>query len=244
VIGLVGALKEEVGELCSQFGLRPIPAERGMRLYKGRLGGEDVFAVQSGIGRYNAERATGFLLRRHPVRLVVALGFGGGLSPALRPGELVLCLRLHCESAPGGCCRPDPGFLSLAARASSAESLQVRLGNSVTVGRLVTRSSEKLALGQAYRAQAVDMESYWVARLACSHRVPFIAVRAISDPLQQSIPRLDRVLGPAGDLSWRRALVRFATHPCELARLPRLGLNARTAARALAAFVGALVARL
>ena len=244
MIGLVGALNEEVGELRRQFGLRSIPAARGMRLYKGRLGGEELFVAQTGVGRDNAERATGFLLRRHPVRLVVALGFAGGLSPALRPGELVLCLRLHCESAPGGCCRPDPGFLSLAARASSAESLQVRLGNSVTVPRLVTRSSEKLALGQAYRAQAVDMESYWIARLACEHRVPFIAVRAISDPLGGPMPRLERVLGPAGELSWARALVRFATHPCELARLPRLGLNARAAAHALAAFVGALVARL
>jgi len=244
VVGLVGALKEEVAELRRRLGLRPTASPRGVQLFRGRVGSLEILLAQAGMGRANAERATRFLVRRYPLQLVIALGFAGGLSPAMLAGELVLCLRLHCEALPEAICRPDPGYLSLAARCSGAEPRRLRLGNSLTVLRLVSRPVEKRALGETWGAQAVDMESYWVARAAAEAEVPFLAVRAISDPLELRMPPLDQVMGEDGSLSWPRALGRFLTHPAELVRLPRIGANAQLAARNLAEFTEAMLARL
>jgi nucleoside phosphorylase len=244
VVGLVAALRDEVTELRRRLELRPAASPHGARLFRGQVGGQDVVLAQSGSGRENAERATRFLLRRYPLQLVVALGFAGGLSPALLAGELVLCMRLRCQSVPEGLCRPHPGFLSVAARCAVGEPLRLRLGNSVTVARLSTTPLEKRQLGECWDAQAADRESFWIARAAAEGEVPFLALRAITDPLGFSPPPLDRLLAPDGSVDWWKAAGRFLTHPAELARLPRVGLNAAVAARNLAEFAGALLARL
>ncbi|HEX2924489.1 MAG TPA: hypothetical protein VHS28_10755 [Chloroflexota bacterium] len=110
--------------------------------------------------------------------------------------------------------------------------------------RPVSLPDEKDAVGKSFGAVAVDMESYWVAAISKDRRVPFLAVRAISDQLGQSLPRVDRFVGEEGQLLWMGAAMHFATHPVDLLKLPSLYRGASSAAGSLTGFLIDLVPRL
>jgi nucleoside phosphorylase len=54
--------------------------------------------------------------------------------------------------------------------------------------RLLSSPQEKAAAFAQTGALAIDMESHHVARAAAAHGLPFIAIRAISDRADQTLP--------------------------------------------------------
>jgi len=63
------------------------------------------------------------------------------------------------------------------------------------------------------------METYWIARFAAGHGIPFLAVRAISDSASESLLPFDRFINATGAWLWKEALRYFLARPTELAIL-------------------------
>jgi adenosylhomocysteine nucleosidase len=84
----------------------------------------------------------------------------------------------------------------------------------LTVDEIISRSADKRALGESHGALAVDMESWAVGEVCRQDKVPFLAVRIISDAVDEELPgELDNMLrqksaaGLAGAVAgalWRR----------------------------------------
>jgi adenosylhomocysteine nucleosidase len=64
----------------------------------------------------------------------------------------------------------------------------VHVGRLLTVDEIVRLPHEKRALGEKHGALAVDMESCAVAEVCRRHRVRFLAVRIISDAVDDELP--------------------------------------------------------
>jgi adenosylhomocysteine nucleosidase len=169
-IGIVVALEREIRPLVRTYDRVPHSHDGRTLMF---FESEGTAVVCGGIGPEAARRATGTLIAIHKPQLIVSAGFAGGLDDSLAAGD-VFCPRLVIDALDGS--RFDAGG---------------RSGQLVSFGT-IAGTEQKAKLAKAYQAQAVDMEAAAVARAASCHRVPFCAVKAISDELDFEMPGLER----------------------------------------------------
>ncbi len=249
MLAITGAFGQEVVDLRRQMVIEESVARCGFRLYRGKLKSKDTLLVQTGMGRQRAENATQFVLERYPVTAIISLGFAGALNPELRIGDVVVCSTLYGQTGSGQekqdePCAPDANLLSLASQGAGDRATRFHLGSGVTVLQLNASTQKMQGLSETYHADIVDMESYWIARIASARQIPFIAIRSISDNMQSSVQPFDRILDSDGELLWKKAALCFLLHPWYLLNVFTLYRNSRPAKRNLAAFVADLVAKI
>jgi nucleoside phosphorylase len=209
------ALERELSSVARALGV----ARRGSAV-RGRIAGGEVVAHAVGIGE-GARRA---LAEERP-RVLVSCGFAGGLDPALAPGDLLLATAVRTED--GDVLAPPEGARRAAAAALSG--LRVSQGELLCTTAVAATPDEKRKLA-ATGALAVDMESHPAARAAKEAGTPWLAVRAIVDPLESSLPPFTREAH--GGYLWP-ALQHALSGPRAAAGLVRLARDARRAGDAL-----------
>jgi nucleoside phosphorylase len=187
---------------------------------RGQLSGSEVVAVAIGMGG-DARRT---LAEQRP-RLVVSCGFSGGLDASLSAGDLVLATAV---STPGGEALAAPEA-PLQRAAAALDGLRCARGEIVCTTSVAASPEEKRAVAGG-GALAIDMESYPVARAAVEAGVPWLALRAIVDPLGSSLPTFAREA--RGHYLWPALRYAFSG-PRAAAGLVRLARNARLAGAAL-----------
>ena len=212
---LVAALERELRSVSRALGL-----SRRQDGARGRLGGSDLIAIAVGMG--GGVRAA---VSAAEPRMVVSCGFSGGLDARLRPGDLVLATAVRDENG-DRLAAPEP--LRRVA-AAALESLGCIEGEIVCTTAVAATPEEKRALARP-GAAAVDMESFTAARAATEAGIPWLALRAVVDPLEATLPPFTREphRNPVGP-----ALRYAASGPRAFRNLVRLALGARRASAAL-----------
>jgi len=234
LLALLAAMKLEIEPLKRQMEIQRQFRADGCLVYEGRYQGQPTLLVQTGVGGHRAEAATKYVLDNYQVQTIISLGFAGGLVPGLKAGELVICRRLlHGQSPALDSAAP---LVELARRITGSTEASL-----VTVSRPANQRHQKEALAQTYSAQAVDMESYWVAATAARHGTPVLVARVISDPLGYDLPNLEGISSASGEWNQRKAFFYFAGHPLETLRLSRLYFGHRRAKQNLVRFVNSFV---
>jgi adenosylhomocysteine nucleosidase len=107
---------------------------------------------------------------------LISFGIAGGLSSKLRPGSLVVADEVITD------------FDRYPAISSSATMIRAHVGPIYGSWTIVATPAEKRALRRRTGALAVDMESGSVARVAMEAGLPFIAIRAVADPVTRALP--------------------------------------------------------
>ena len=124
--------------------------------------------------------------------------------------------------------------LRLVIDANDGSRTEVGSGSGVLVSfNAVADARQKLKLGKAYRADAVDMEAAAVARGADAHGTPFVAVKAISDEAGFEMPSLDKFIARDGQFQAGRFALYAALRPWLWPGVVRLRANTQKASRAL-----------
>ncbi|MGR9052757.1 MAG: phosphorylase family protein, partial [Gammaproteobacteria bacterium] len=99
---------------------------------------------------------------------------------------------------------------------------------------LVVDSSGKAQLHRQTGADVLDMETVAVAKVALERNVPFLAVRAIADPVNMSLPlAVVHALNGDGEVELPRLFSYLLRHPGELPDLIRLGRYFNSAKKTL-----------
>jgi adenosylhomocysteine nucleosidase len=246
MLAILGAFGQEIVDLRRQMVIEEVVARRDCKLYRGKFKNKDALLVKTGMGKERAENATKFILEGYPVTAIISLGFAGGLAPELKIGDVVVCSTLLGSSGLGQeeqmlePFAPDANLLALASQGPGDRSISFRLGSGVTVLQLESSTQKLHGLGETFHADIVDMESYWIARIASDRQVPFIAIRSISDTSQHSVQPFDRILTVDGEVLWKKAVLCFLLHPQYLMNTFALFRNTRLAKRNLAAFISHL----
>jgi adenosylhomocysteine nucleosidase len=166
---LVGQLKRCVTTRCASY------VE-----HAGQLASKHVVVAESGVGRAAAAKATEDLIAVSHPAWVVAAGFAAAIQPQLRRGQIVMAdhvLDVHGRQ------------LSMGLKVDPAAAMQgCHVGGLLTIDRLVRTPQEKQELGASYHALACDMETMAVAEACRQAKVRFMAVRVISDALDDRMP--------------------------------------------------------
>ena len=242
LILLLGAFGQEIDGLRRKLDVDKVTSERGYELYCGNYENRDILLVRTGMGKKRAENATESVLGNYPVTAIVSLGFAGGLNPELEIGDVVLCSTLYCEN---GSDQENPEAAPLSSDANltalASESLEeikvnYHIGTCVSVLELESDLERQQELAETFNADMVEMESYWIAKIAADHEIPFIAIRSMSDS-GNDIQPFDEILSEEGDLLWDEAIVSFTLHPQYLFKVFNLYLNVRVAHENLTACV-------
>jgi len=178
-----------------------------------------------------------------PCAAALAVGVAAGLTPCLRPGDVVIAARVtrgrQTTAAPDIVC--DAEWLDWARSALDRSGGRCRVGPIATVGEVLATGDAKRALAEMSGALAADMESWAIASVAAARAIPFLAIRVILDPATEDLPvAIDRLLDERGDPR-ARLLARFLfAHPFALPALLSLGWRTRTASARLARTLASL----
>jgi adenosylhomocysteine nucleosidase len=181
------------------------------------------YPVLAGGGTPAGAAETAERLVRDGVRALVSFGLAGGLDPALRPGAMVVP---DVVLADGQIFRVDT---DLAARFGGLTGHRLLAGETIVADALTKRD-----LFVATGAQAVDLESGSVARLAASHGLPFAVVRAICDPAERDLPPAALIaLDRHGAIGLMAVLGSVFRHPGQIPALLALAGDTSRARRSL-----------
>jgi adenosylhomocysteine nucleosidase len=247
MLAFLAALGIEAACLTRQMRVERVSRGPTWRTYLGTVGDREILLVQTGMGRMRAEPATRSLLEMYDVDAVISFGFGGALRDDLDAGDLVLASALYAvgESFPAEpiaeASSVDDRLRTQAGQLLEDAGVAWTTGAFVTMTKLVTDSEEKRKLGEAYRAAIVDMESSWIAHIASRKTVPFVALRAVSDTLQEGILPFEHLMTSSGTWKWRETVTFFLRRPGRVKGLFHLAANARRARRCLSVALRRLV---
>ena len=201
-IGVIGAMDSEIGYLIAELKNESVTEICGCSFHAGVLYGRCVTILKCGIGKVNAARGTQLLLERFMPDALLNTGIAGALDPSLRVGDTVIATGFVQHDfdvtafghAPGYLCtgehhdRPTvftPERDLLSAIKQAAEGLLVKRtlkqGLIATGDIFVADPETRRHIRKRFNAIAVDMEGAAIAQTAAYARIPFAALRVISD---------------------------------------------------------------
>jgi adenosylhomocysteine nucleosidase len=244
MIAVLGAMAQEVAGLRRLMVVEEVRRDGVCRTWRGRRRGQGVLLVETGIGRLRAERAVAHVLDSSAFTVVLSVGFGGALCNGFGIGDVVVCRALCADVAPAGeLLDLDGKLLGLCRRVGGELHQLVKIveGTCVTVGLPVCRVQRRVELARDYDAGLVDMESYWIGRIALARGLPFLCIRCVSDSAEQELPAFDRMMTREGKWRVGATASHFLRNPWNVGRLARLRAQERVAGRQLTVFLDALV---
>ncbi len=192
-VGIVFALSIEAGCFVDTLSQIRVTRGDGFIARQGRRGAREVVLVESGPGGPCAAMAAQALIDAYRPRLMVSAGFAGGLDALARRQDLVVATSLTRLPSPSGRGAGGEGSEMTLDPAGVVPWLDevpdLHRGRLITCDRVIRLREEKQELGRRHAALAVDMETYAVAEVCQARTVDFLAVRAISDAVDDELPR-------------------------------------------------------
>lgn len=203
MIGIIGAMDEEVAKLKEEMEHVKVLTKASMDFYQGTIGGHEVVIVRSGIGKVNAAVCTQILADTFSVRCIINTGIAGSLRSEINIGDIVLCTDAveHDMDAVafgyplGQIPRMDTlsfeadASLRAAAKAACQKvlpDLGVYEGRVVSGDQFVSDGQKKEWLLSTFDGLCTEMEGAAIGHAAYVNHIPFLVIRAISDKADHS----------------------------------------------------------
>lgn len=203
MIGIIGAMEEEVAELVAVMENTEKSEIAGMVFNKGKFAGKDVVIVRSGIGKVNAAICTQILATVYKVDSVINTGVAGSLRAEIDIGDIVLSTDAvqHDMDTTGFGYEPgiiprmkesyfkgDAKLLGLAEEACRVATPDIKAfkGRVVSGDQFISDKAVKERLVKQFDGYCCEMEGAAIAQAAYLNRIPFLVIRAISDKADDS----------------------------------------------------------
>lgn len=195
----------------------------------------DATVVLTGAGVRQAADAAANIPRAEweAAGICISTGLAGALRPEYGLGDLLAARSVLTADGKGPAVETDAELISLAGECGARI-----VERFLTAGEVAGTAKEKQRLGEF--GDAVEMESFELLRAASARGIPAVAVRAISDTVDEDLPLdMNQVFTEAGQVSIPRVLGQVARRPQALPGLVRLGRQSQDAAESLARFLDA-----
>ena len=198
MIGIIGAMDEEVAMLKEKLTEVQVETKAAMDFYKGKLEGKDVVVVRSGIGKVNAAMCAQILVDVYHADHVINTGIAGSLKAEINIGDIVLSTDAlqHDMDATGFGYEPaeiplmgkktfeaDASLRSLIAETCREVNPEIGVfeGRVVSGDQFISDGDVKDRLVRMFAPYCTEMEGAAIAQAAWLNQIPFVIIRAISD---------------------------------------------------------------
>ncbi len=202
IIGIIGAMEEEVSMLIDEMTEKEEQKIAGMVFYKGTLRKKKAVVVQSGIGKVNMAVCTQILIDRFDVSHLINTGVAGGLYKDIEVGDIVISSDAlqHDMDATGFGYEPgiiprmevsvfeaDQEMIKTAKEVCSEVNPDIRCftGRVISGDQFISDNDKKHELIERFHGYCAEMEGAAMAQAAYLNQIPFLIVRAISDKADQ-----------------------------------------------------------
>ena len=203
MIGIIGAMDQEVRTLVNEMSEKSVNKKAGMEFCSGRLLGKDVTVVISGVGKVSAAACTQILVDDYHVDAVINSGVAGSLDSRIdigdivvstdavqhdveatiwgyMPGEIPILKKAYFEA--------DPGLRKVIVDACRKVNTDIHVfeGRVASGDQFVSSMEQKKKIRDTFHACCAEMEGCAIAQTAWLNRIPFVIIRAISDKADNS----------------------------------------------------------
>ena len=203
MIGIIGAMEEEVAHLKEAMQVEKTVERAAMTFVKGKLDGKDVVVVRSGIGKVNAGICAQILADLFEVDTLINTGVAGSLDAALDIGDIVIStdavqhdMDVSALGDPVGqiprmdtfAFPADERLVQLAVQANEEANPDIHTftGRVVSGDQFVSDGSVKERLVTQFQAKCTEMEGAAIAQAAYLNKISCVIIRAISDKADNS----------------------------------------------------------
>lgn len=198
MIGIIGAMHEEIMELKSLMKNMEEVKLASFVYYKGVLEDKNIVLVESGIGKVNSSVCTTLLIQNFNVDKIIFTGVAGGIGDNIQVGDIVISSDLVQHdfdvSAFGhdlgviprmntSFFKADEGLKALAIKSALKvfTKEKVREGRIVSGDQFINDINKINWLKDTFQGEACEMEGASVAHVCHLFDIPFVILRAISD---------------------------------------------------------------
>lgn len=203
MIGIIGAMEEEVAHLKEAMQVEKTVERAAMTFVKGKLDGKDVVVVRSGIGKVNAGICAQILADLFEVDTLINTGVAGSLDAALDIGDIVIStdavqhdMDVSALGDPVGqiprmdtfAFPADERLVQLAVQANEEANPDIHTftGRVVSGDQFVADGAVKERLVTQFQAKCTEMEGAAIAQAAYLNKISCVIIRAISDKADNS----------------------------------------------------------
>jgi len=197
MIGIIGAMSVEIEGIQARIENPEKRVIGGNTFISGKLCGQDVVAVQCGIGKVNAALCTQTMILTYQPELIVNSGVGGSLVKALTFGDIAIAKDLvqhDVDTSPLG----DPvGLVSTINKiyfecdkravrlideiVADMDGVSGMIGTIASGDQFIASSARKDWITEHFNAISCEMEGGAIAQVCAVVGVKFAVIRAISD---------------------------------------------------------------
>lgn len=197
MIGIIGAMDEEIELLKANMEQQENVTIANSEFFAGKMEGEDVVVLKSGIGKVNAAIATTILFEKYQPDFIINTGSAGGFHPELEVGDLVISTEVvHHDvdvtafgykhgQVPG----LPPTFEAEPQLIEKAMAAAERLGGIkamkglISTGDTFMQAEDKVKEARTKFPEmiAAEMEAAAIAQVSYQYSCPFVIIRALSD---------------------------------------------------------------
>lgn len=203
MLGIIGAMPQEVQQLKEKMTDAEITKKASMEFYKGILEGTETVVVQAGIGKVNAACCTQLLIDLFSVDQIINTGIAGSLQTKIDIGDIVLSTDTVEHDVDAAVFGYEPGHVpgmdikvypcSQELRRIAKESceavntdIHVYEGRVVSGDQFISSKEKKDWLVSTFEGYCTEMEGAAIAHASYLNEVPCLIIRAISDKADDS----------------------------------------------------------
>lgn len=196
VIGLIGAMDEEIMLLLETMEDKVTVIKAGVQYYTGNISGKSVVLCKSGVGKVNAAVTTQILIDRFNASRVLFTGVAGALHPELNIGDIVIsseCMQHDMDVTalgfPKGVIpyqevssfKAESTLVHLAEKACCDLGQKYLIGKVLSGDQFISDAEIVSLLREEMDGACVEMEGAAVAQVCYMNATPFVIIRSMSD---------------------------------------------------------------
>ena len=191
VIGIMGAMPDEVDQLCARLSDVKVEEYGGVSYHCGSLAGRQVVVCCAGMGKANAAATTQVLITKYGADRIIFSGIAGNMTSKIGIGDVVIggTVLYHDAQLDMICQNPpylkeyhgDPVLIAAAEAACQEAGVRYITGKIATGDLFIGDSASKEAIAAKCDPACVEMEGAAVSQIAAKNGVPCVILRAMSD---------------------------------------------------------------
>ena len=169
IIGIMGAMPDEVDQLCAKLENVTVEPYGGVEYHRGTLAGKQVVVCCAGMGKANAAATTQVLITRYGAEKIIFSGIAGNMTSKIGIGDVVIGktvlyhdaqLDMICQNPPylkeyAG----DPALIAAAEKACAEAGVKALTGKIATGDLFVGDSDVDILTG--HNAGLPAMGALW-----------------------------------------------------------------------------------
>lgn len=196
MIGIIGAMEEEVFEIKKLMIVNQQKEYYGYIFYEGTINDKAVVLLQGGIGKVNAAISTTLLFTYYSIDYVINIGSAGGLLPHQNVGDVVISSQIvHHDvdvtafgrmlgEVPGMPCyfTPDQDLLIKVKEILAKHNVSSYIGLIASGDQFIANAQQVEIIQKHFpEAMCVEMEAAAIAQVCHVYHKKFIITRSLSD---------------------------------------------------------------